>query len=54
LLTELEKHVAKLQEVLQAKEDEFRDVVKVGRTELTDAVPMTLFELSTGSCTGAR
>lgn len=42
LLTELEKHVAKLQEVLQAKEDEFRDVVKVGRTELTDAVPMTL------------
>lgn len=42
LLTELEKDVSKLQEILQAKEGEFRDVVKVGRTELTDAVPMTL------------
>ncbi|QJB57551.1 aspartate ammonia-lyase [Pseudodesulfovibrio sp. zrk46] len=42
LLTELESKVSKLQEVLQAKEHEFRDVTKVGRTELTDAVPMTL------------
>lgn len=42
LLTDLEKHVSRLQEALQSKEDEFRDVVKVGRTELTDAVPMTL------------
>lgn len=42
LLVELENEVAKLQEASQAKEGEFRNVVKVGRTELTDAVPMTL------------
>ncbi len=42
LLVDLEKQVSRLQEALQAKESEFRDVVKVGRTELTDAVPMTL------------
>lgn len=42
LLVDLESEVTKLQETLQAKENEFRDVVKVGRTELTDAVPMTL------------
>ncbi|WP_242012291.1 aspartate ammonia-lyase [Pseudodesulfovibrio cashew] len=42
MLAELEKIVSTLQETLQAKEAEFRDVVKVGRTELTDAVPMTL------------
>ncbi|BDQ33509.1 aspartate ammonia-lyase [Pseudodesulfovibrio portus] len=42
LLMELERAVASLQESLQRKETEFRDVVKVGRTELTDAVPMTL------------
>lgn len=42
LLGELEEAVSSLQKALQAKESEFRDVVKVGRTELTDAVPMTL------------
>lgn len=42
LLVELETHVADLQEALQKKEGELRDVVKVGRTELMDAVPMTL------------
>lgn len=42
LLVELETEVAKLQEALQAKENEFRDVIKVGRTELMDGVPMTL------------
>lgn len=42
LLTDLEKNVSKLQERLQDKEHEFRDVVKVGRTELMDGVPMTL------------
>jgi len=42
LLMELETNVSRLQEDLQQKEHEFRDVVKVGRTELTDAVPMTL------------
>ncbi len=42
LLTGLETGIARLQQSLQAKEAEFRDVVKVGRTELADAVPMTL------------
>lgn len=41
-LKELEARVASLQEALQKKEQEFRNVVKVGRTELMDAVPMTL------------
>ncbi|WP_319780197.1 lyase family protein [Maridesulfovibrio sp.] len=42
LLVDLEKEVSKLQEVLQAKESEFSRIVKVGRTQLMDAVPMTL------------
>lgn len=42
LLAALESEVAKLQQVLQEKEVEFRTIVKVGRTELVDAVPMTL------------
>jgi len=42
LLVELEARISELQQALQQKETEFRDVVKVGRTELTDAVPMTL------------
>jgi len=42
LLKELESGTAKLQEAFQAKEAAFAHVVKVGRTELMDAVPMTL------------
>ncbi|SME88163.1 aspartate ammonia-lyase [Desulfovibrio gilichinskyi] len=42
LLIKLEAEVAELQQSLQLKEQEFRNVVKVGRTELNDAVPMTL------------
>jgi len=42
LLIPLEAEVTNLQQSLQIKEQEFRDVVKVGRTELNDAVPMTL------------
>ncbi|XPV76019.1 MAG: aspartate ammonia-lyase [Desulfovibrio sp.] len=42
LLKELETQLTALQEGLQAKEEEFRDVIKVGRTQLMDAVPMTL------------
>lgn len=42
LLKDLEEAVSQLQESLQTKEAAFRDVVKVARTELTDAVPMTL------------
>lgn len=33
---------AKLQETLQTKEDEFAGVIKMGRTQLQDAVPITL------------
>jgi aspartate ammonia-lyase len=42
LLIELEKALGRLQESLQEREAAFRNVVKVARTELTDAVPMTL------------
>jgi aspartate ammonia-lyase len=41
-LKDLEKVVQELQGVFQEKELEFRDVVKLGRTQLQDAVPMTL------------
>ena len=42
LLRELVEKIVKLQESLQEKEREFADVVKIGRTELQEAVPMTL------------
>ncbi|MEI6286381.1 MAG: aspartate ammonia-lyase [Bacillota bacterium] len=42
LITELSESCAKLQGALQAKEREFAGVLKVGRTQLQDAVPMTL------------
>ena len=42
LLKELETATTHLQDALQAKEAAFAHVVKVGRTELMDAVPMTL------------
>lgn len=42
MLTDLEKVVAGLQEDLQRKEQEFAEIVKVGRTQLMDAVPMTM------------
>ncbi|MDI3524844.1 MAG: aspartate ammonia-lyase [Candidatus Atribacteria bacterium] len=41
-LDELEKEIINLQETLQQKEKEFASVLKVGRTELQDAVPITL------------
>jgi aspartate ammonia-lyase len=41
-LKKLEKVVGDLQTTLQHKEQEFKDVVKLGRTQLQDAVPMTL------------
>lgn len=41
-LKALESGVAMLQEALQEKEREFADIIKMGRTELQDAVPMTL------------
>ncbi|MGE4557377.1 MAG: aspartate ammonia-lyase [Desulfovibrionaceae bacterium] len=42
LLKDLEGELARLQEALQAKEQEFADVVSLGRTQLMDAVPVTL------------
>ena len=42
LLRDLEKSLIYLQETLQNKEKEFADVVKVGRTQLMDAVLITL------------
>ena len=42
LLRRLEPAVVGLQEAFQVKEKEFADVVKLGRTQLRDAVPVTL------------
>jgi aspartate ammonia-lyase len=42
LLRRLESELVKLQEAFQAREQEFAGVVKVGRTELQDAVLVTL------------
>jgi aspartate ammonia-lyase len=38
----LSDECAKLQEALQKKEQEYADVLKLGRTELMDAMPITL------------
>ncbi len=42
LLRSLSEGCAKLQQSLQIKENEFDDIKKLGRTELMDAVPITL------------
>lgn len=42
LLKPLSENMARLQEALQQKEDEFCDCLKVGRTQLQDAVPIML------------
>jgi len=42
LLRELSDSCAKLQQALQTKENEFDDIKKLGRTELMDAIPITL------------
>jgi len=41
-LTKLEQTVSELADAFQRKEREFADVVRLGRTELCDAVPITL------------
>jgi aspartate ammonia-lyase len=41
-LKELEATVSNYQDLLQKKEDEWRHFIRLGRTELQDAVPMTL------------
>jgi len=42
MLVPLTESIAKLQEVLQQKEEEFSSIIKLGRTQLQDAVPITL------------
>lgn len=42
LLRELSEACAKLQQALQIKENEFDTIKKLGRTELMDAIPITL------------
>lgn len=42
LLTKLEQAMAQLQSAFVKKGEEFSDVIKMGRTQLQDAVPMTL------------
>ena len=44
LLRKLSDECSRLQTALQEKENEFADVKKLGRTELMDAVPVTLGE----------
>jgi aspartate ammonia-lyase len=41
-INELLKAMAHLQNAFQGKADEFKDVIKMGRTQMQDAVPMTL------------
>ena len=40
--TNLIPKITKLRDALQAKSDEFKDIIKIGRTHLMDAVPLTL------------
>lgn len=42
MLRDLSASLSGLQEALQGKENEFSDVIKLGRTELMDALPMML------------
>jgi aspartate ammonia-lyase len=42
LLRQLADSFAKLQNALQVKEEEFRNILKLGRTQMQDAVPITL------------
>ncbi|MHB8072935.1 aspartate ammonia-lyase [Desulfosporosinus fructosivorans] len=42
MLRKLSLSLAQLQEALQGKENDFSDVIKLGRTELMDALPMML------------
>ncbi len=41
-LRDMVEEVARLQEALQEKETEFAPIIKIGRTQLQDAVPVTL------------
>ncbi len=41
-MKDLERALAELRDAFLAKANEFKDIVKIGRTQLQDAVPMTL------------
>src|SRR5688572_25222317 len=47
-LTRLIPEVEKLHDAIQAKAEEFRDVVKIGRTHLQDATPLTVGQEMSG------
>ncbi len=42
LINQLIPAVSSLRDALQAKQEEFKDIIKIGRTHLQDAVPLTL------------
>ena len=42
LIRKLSNSLSSLQEALQMKENEFSDIIKLGRTQLMDALPMTV------------
>ncbi|RYZ67350.1 MAG: class II fumarate hydratase, partial [Proteobacteria bacterium] len=44
----------KLQKALEAKQNEFKDIVKIGRTHLMDATPLTLGQEFSGYATQVR
>lgn len=44
----LKKHLEKLIEAFRAKAEEFKNIIKMGRTQLEDAVPMTLGQTFNG------
>jgi len=44
----LKKHLVELIKSLRAKSEEFKDILKMGRTQLEDAVPMTLGQTFAG------
>jgi aspartate ammonia-lyase len=54
LLVPLDHELTRLEQALSAKSAEFSDVVKMGRTQLQDAVPMTLGQSFSAYCSMIR
>ncbi len=46
--------VTKLRNTLDAKSNDFKDIVKIGRTHLQDATPLTLGQEFSGLCIATR
>jgi len=51
---ELIPALEKLQKALEAKQDEFKDIIKIGRTHLQDATPLTLGQEFSGYVTQVK